>query len=119
LYKKWLNLTARFVLHFCLPTNLQCLLLAPMSDGLPDKSRMTLLIPISLRVSAQGEKLLYIRSAAGCLDALGSVWCDGSSTCCKHWGLMEVWMDLFSAEWLGKPPASWRSGLGVHFLGLA
>lgn len=29
-----------------------------MSDGVPDKSGVTLLIPVSLRVSAQGEKLV-------------------------------------------------------------
>lgn len=29
-----------------------------MSDGLPDNSGVTLLIPVSLRVSAQGEKFV-------------------------------------------------------------
>lgn len=94
--------------ELCLLTNLQWLLLGPVSDSLPDKSGVTLLIPVSLRASAQGEKLVSMFLTATMLWAL---WGDRSPTCCKEGDLMNAWMD-FSAEWLTKPPASWNVVLG-------
>lgn len=50
--KQWLNPTARPALSFGLRTDLQRLLQGLMSDGLTGKSGVTLLIPVSLRLSA-------------------------------------------------------------------
>lgn len=57
----------------CLQTNLQWLLLGPVSDSLPDRSGVTLLIPVSLRASAQGEKLVSVLLTATVLWALCGV----------------------------------------------